>query len=164
MNISRYLMPVTLLCLSAASSAQRLIVLDDQGGRPFALHGKTNREGISTTPPRGISFKQSFPVRTAQLSPGELVTTPVPSHKGQWPVFVIGNDAFSLGWIEVNKNYLVELGAKGFVVSVASEAEWLELKDWLAPLDVKAVPGDAFHEVFGITHYPFLLKNGEALQ
>lgn len=128
------------------------------------LNGKHQRAGLRATPPEGVRFSVAYPIRTTRLSPGQVATTPVPLHQGQQPLFVIGNDELSLDWIDINKPYLLEIGARGFVVSVGSEREWNQLRKWLAPLDVKAVTGDAFSEVFGLTHYPFLLLNGEALQ
>lgn len=155
---------MTLMGFTHTASSAPLVVLDDQGGRPFMLNGKHQRAGLRATPPRDIRFSVGFPVRTAHLSPGQMLTTPVPLHKGQQPLFVIGNDDLSLDWVEANKPYLLEIGARGFVVSVENEQDWVQLQEWLAPLDVKAVTGDAFNEVFGLTHYPFLLLNGEALQ
>jgi len=128
------------------------------------LNGKHQRAGLRTEPPKEARFSVAYPVRTTRLSPGPMTTTPVPLHQGQQPLFVIGNDDLSLDWIEANKSYLLEIGARGFVVSVDTEQDWHQLREWLAPLDVKAVTGDAFNEVFGLTHYPFLLLNGEALQ
>jgi integrating conjugative element protein (TIGR03765 family) len=162
-SLSLAMSVMTLVLAHPALSAQ-LVVLDDQGGRPFMLNGKHQRAGLRATPPRDIRFSIDFPVRTTRLSPGQMATTPTPLHQGQQPLFVIGNDDVSLDWIEVNKPYLLEIGARGFVVSVDTEQDWHQLREWLAPLDVKAVTGDAFHEVFGLTHYPFLLLNGEALQ
>jgi integrating conjugative element protein (TIGR03765 family) len=97
-----------------------------------------------------------WPIHSAQLRLGQPYELPM-RHLAA-PFFVIGMDAVSLHWLAQNIDRLQ--GAVGIVVESTDAAQFDQLKREVAALGVtlEAMPGDSLVKLYGITHYPVLLK------
>ncbi len=77
-------------------------------------------------------------------------------------LFVIGDDKYSLKWLEFNKAELIRFGAVGILTQVKSMARFQELIKQVKPLSLMPVSGDFIKEEFGVNNYPVLItKQGE---
>lgn len=157
---------VSALCLSVFCNAEP-IVIKDYGGR---VSGVPDIELIKRTTTvnaqrPSVGVLKNFPVRS-ELSPGYLDTpitlqTPQPMAE---PFFIIGDDEFSRDWIKKNKAYLVEINAQGLATNIDSEAVLKELKAWVHPLDIIAIPIDDIAQALNINVYPVLITGKEIAQ
>ncbi len=155
----------------ALELGEELTVLADKGGTATSTYYRsgtkpTTDKGSKAAVQAGKYMTNIFPVRTASMSPGrvgpdEMPEVP-PSYVMTNPVFIIGDDALSLDWLQRNRTFLEEQSAVGLVVNVET-AERMNAIRKLAGQGIKISisPGDGLSEALGIKHYPFYLgKDG----
>ncbi|EEQ6501932.1 integrating conjugative element protein [Escherichia coli] len=153
-----YVLSLLLFCTTAGAE---LKVIADLGGRdasPFF-------EAINRQPPvpasvvPSPSFPQGeaamLPVSTPEMSPGEVVARRL-QLPGIGALFLVGDDAHSRTWLQMNAAVLRERKAAGMVVNVADESSLRVLRE-LAP-GVVMVPasGSVLARRLQISHYPVL--------
>ena len=97
-----------------------------------------------------------WPIHSAQLRVGEPYELPM-QHLAA-PFFVIGMDPISLRWLEQQIEHLH--GAVGIVVESTDRGRFDALKREVAARGVtlEAMPGDSLVKLYGLTHYPVLLR------
>lgn len=107
----------------------------------------------------GLSSIEVFPVRSTKAGPGRL---PAPTRAklqggpGQ-PICVIGDDALSQEWLQINLAVLKRIGASCIVASVRSAADFTRLKFLAGDLLLMPAPFDDLSNVTGITVWPVLI-------
>jgi len=79
------------------------------------------------------------------------------------PLFVIGDDAKSIHWAKLNKNYLKKIDAIGIITNVQSRARTEEVEKKLG-IKLIATNLKGLDKIVGTTHYPFLIKDGWIFQ
>ena len=104
------------------------------------------------------------PVSIEQFLPIESRTLTVGSHAPEeratgvvQPFFIVGCDAASLEWVEVNRARLLDLNAFGLVVDAPDVAAYERLEQAADGLVIRPVVGDLIAEHLGITRYPALV-------
>ena len=171
MNPVRFIPLLAFFLAAPSSSAAPLAsrpptVIHDAGGVPLAPYfepfaddaGEGAREPVPRTPAQPQP-PQLFPVVSTRAGPGRLLQNPMPSKlpggPGQ-PVFIVGDDAVSLDWLQRNADALRRMGARGIVASVGTPEDFLRLR---ASVDLHMVPvsADALLEVVGIHVWPVLI-------
>ena len=138
-------------------------VIHDAGGvplapyfEPFADEGAP--EPVSQPPAQPLP-PQLFPVVSARGGPGRLLQNPMPSKlpggPGQ-PIFIVGDDAASVDWLQRNADALHRMGAQGIVASVRTPEDFLRLRG-LVDLRMTPMSSDALLEAAGIHVWPVLI-------
>lgn len=78
--------------------------------------------------------------------------------------FIIGFDQQSVEWLEANRQYLLELNARGLVTNVKSEHELEKLRVFGGKLPLDAIPVDSIAAVFDLEFYPVLITKEDVTQ
>ncbi|EMW0342817.1 integrating conjugative element protein [Escherichia coli] len=156
-----YVLSLLLFCTTVGAE---LKVIADLGGRdasPFF-------EAINRQPPvpASVVLSPSFPqgeaamlpVSTPEMSPGEVVARRL-QLPGIGALFLVGDDAHSRTWLQMNAAVLRERKAAGMIVNVADESSLRVLRE-LAP-GVVMVPasGSVLARRLQISHYPVLITD-----
>jgi len=154
-----------LVIMSQTLSAGSLTVLIDRGGvsADSVLRDYRLPEGLTTqTAPLPESVELTRVYQKSNLTPGPVTPVKISQNLG-WSFFVIGDDDFSLQWLEDNVDRLNEIDAIGFALNIKSKDSLKRIGDYLGkPLLVADVDDLASH--FGVKHYPFLIHNNEVMQ
>lgn len=174
MNIlpRRLILPAALLTTGAVLAApgnSPLVVVRDVGGasavpyyEPLSVQSPAAGPTLSgaASPPvptdAHANALDPFPVHSLRLSPGPVVprSLDVP---GLSPIFLVGDDVLSRGWLTEHAQKLRALHAVGFVVEVASRDAFESLERLAAGLTLSPVSGDELAERLKIEHYPVLV-------
>lgn len=122
---------------------------------------ETPDNSIALTPEQVASLKPSpveasqFPV-TSPLTAGSVATSEVNLPQLTQPLFVIGDNAFSIQWLKKNSTELKTLHAIGLITNVDSEQRYKTIEQetgWtLLPVSL-----DDIQSLVPVTHLPFLL-------
>ncbi|MBO9333119.1 integrating conjugative element protein [Achromobacter pulmonis] len=151
----------------AQAQSQPLIVVEDRGGASALPYYEALdlQPRADQTPPRieiplppagRASEADMLPVRSAQLSPGEVPRRVIQA-PGLTPFFLIGDDPRSRAWLRQRASALRELGALGLVVNVESADALAALRGLADGLTLAPVSGDDLAGRLGLRHYPVLI-------
>ncbi|WP_248916004.1 integrating conjugative element protein [Pseudomonas moorei] len=156
--LSFYLLPC--LALPAVCIASPLIEVEDRGGSsalPYYqdLVPEPNVQQ-ATQQNIGVRGTGAFPVRSTQLTPGE-VQGRVINAPGLQPMFVVGDDEFSMTWLLQRREQLQQIQAVGVVVNVVNAERLAEVRRWANGIEMVPSPADDLAERLGIRHYPLLI-------
>lgn len=79
------------------------------------------------------------------------------------PIFVIGNDRYSIHWGKTNSQYLKKIHAIGIITNIDSENEKKQIEN---KIGISLIPSnlDGLEKIINTTHYPFLIENGVVYQ
>ena len=161
--MSRLVLSVLLFGLVTDIAMAEPIVLADFGGKPLPWTQDLHAESLPPIPLKHIQFAPAYPIRTVGTRPGP-VHKKVLTTNAAMPIFVVGYDSQSFAWLHHNKQHLLDTGAHGFVVNVATSQQFARLQEYAAPITLSPVTGDDFHQHLGLTHYPFLIIGNEVMQ
>ena len=153
--------------LPAFAEERDLIVVDDLGGAsalPYysALNlqpRNTPRSLVDPLPVRTpapvarYSEADLLPVRSTRLTPG-LVEYRAINVPGLTPLFLIGDDDRSRGWLRERLPELLALRAIGLVVNVSSADALASLRELAPGLILAPTSGDDLGARLGLHHYP----------
>ncbi|WP_016969203.1 integrating conjugative element protein [Pseudomonas tolaasii] len=160
--MNRLLSLILLLCLASPMvvHASSLIVVEDRGGvsaLPYYQDLAPEPNAQSTQPENiGVRGQGSFPVRSDQLTPGQ-VQGRVINAPGLQPLFLVGDDESSRTWLSQRREQLQQLHAVGLVVNVASAERFAEVQRWAGDLQIVPAPSNELAQRLGIKHYPLLI-------
>lgn len=157
------LLSLMLLLCSASpivAYASSLIVVEDRGGvsaLPYYQDLVPEPTGQSAPLENiGVFGQGSFPVRSDQLTPGELQGRVI-NAPGLQPLFLVGDDELSRSWLSQRRDQLQQLHAVGIVVNVASAERFAEVQRWADGLQMVPAPSNDLAQRLGIKHYPLLI-------
>ena len=153
--------------VSIHAGAELTVIYDSGDTQPLAPYlevfesaDPVPRQSPTITLPRlGAADPEAWlPIQSTGLTPGAV--QPRAIHRPfSRPVFLIGADAYSLQWLQANRDRLQEVGAVGMLV----QADTLEdlrtvaqLADGLAILPASATD---IARALGIKHYPVLITS-----
>lgn len=148
------------LALPAVCIASPLIVVEDRGGSSALPYYQdlvpAPNEQQATQQNIGVRGTGAFPVRSTQLTPGEeqgrVINAP-----GLQPMFVVGDDEFSMTWLLQRHEQLQQMQAVGVVVNVANAERLAEVRRWAAGIEMVPTPADDLAGRLGLRHYPLLI-------
>ena len=112
----------------------------------------------SSTPsrPSAIDIELFLPVHTAAMTVGAFEAQRRPTGVSQ-PFFLVGCDAYSLAWIEKNRDRLRQLQAFGLVVEAPDAQAYRRLTALAEGLLIRPVAGNAIAKYLRIDKYPALI-------
>ena len=151
-----------LLCLTSpiVANSSSLIVVEDRGGvsaLPYYQDLAPEPTEQSASPANfGVRGQGAFPVRSDQLTPGELQGRVI-NAPGLQPMFLVGDDELSRNWLSQRRDQLQQLHAVGIVVNVASAERFAEVQRWAGDLQMVPAPSNDLAQRLGIKHYPSLI-------
>ena len=104
-----------------------------------------------------LAAAMPFPVRSANLHPGdeEGVQYHVPGLER--PLFLVGDEPTSRRWLRRHRKKLHAMNALGLLIAVESRARFRQLQAIAPELHLVPVSADALAEQFFISSYPSLL-------
>lgn len=110
-----------------------------------------------TINPLYVSEQNEFTEREIQKRPLENM------HFNTLPLFIIGNDKYSLEWAITNAAYLQSIHALGIITHVKSsdDVKMMEVKTRLPLLPANI---NGLSKLIGTTHYPVLIYKNWVLQ
>lgn len=170
----RSLAAVAVLCTIhsalAGSASASLIVVRDLGGVPAApyyeaisLQASGNGPiAASPTPPRQLASSthdpepQFLPVRSTRMTPGNVAPRLL-NMPGLQPLFLVGDDERSRGWLARRIDDLRRLHAVGFVVEVQSIDALNSLRRQAQGVTLSPASGDDLAQRLKLDHYPVLI-------
>ncbi|MBC3248234.1 integrating conjugative element protein [Pseudomonas lurida] len=160
--MKRILSLMLLLCSISpivANASSLIVVKDRRGVSALPYYQDLVPEPTGQSAPLeniGVRGQGSFPVRSDQLSPGELQGRVI-NAPGLQPLFLIGDDAMSKAWLSQRRDQLQQLNAIGIVVNVASAERFAEVQRWAGGLQMVPAPSNDLAQRLGIKHYPLLI-------
>ena len=143
--------------------AMPLTVIHDAGGVSIAPAPRREASPaprpVSPGPAAVTRAAVSFPVVSTRAGPGRLLQNPMPARlpagPGQ-PIFIVGDDAPTLEWLQRNLQALHDMGARGIVAAVRAPAD-LERLRTATSLPMVPMPADDLLEAAGILVWPVLI-------
>jgi len=141
---------LTCLALPNVCMASPLIVVEDRGGASAMPYYQDlvsePSEQQATQQNIGVRGTGAFPVRSTQLTPGEVQGRMI-NAPGLQPMFVLGDDELSRTWLLQRR----------VVVNVANAERFAEVRRWAADLEMVPSPANDLAGRLGIRHYPLLI-------
>lgn len=144
-------------------------VIEDRGGHPIDNylpgHDKDDAKAKANFEKRRSTklVNAHFPVVTNSMSVGKVGVDEARDIKYQVamrPMFIIGYDPVSIGWLKTNKDLLADKKAIGLVVNVESKEQMDVLQKLVGDeVMMQPTPGDRLSEHLKIKHYPFYMDN-----
>jgi integrating conjugative element protein (TIGR03765 family) len=106
-----------------------------------------------------------FPLRTTAMTVGALPANSKVAHAPTRPLCVIGDDPTSQRWLAARLKWLHKNAASCVVVSAASVASFVALRDAAQGLEMAPALADGVAKQTGLRTYPFVITvTGEVLQ
>lgn len=137
-----------------------LIVVEDRGGvsaLPYYQDLAPEPDTHATQPEDiGVRGVGSFPVRSDQLTPGQIQGRVI-NAPGLQPLFLVGDDESSRVWLSQRLEQLQHLNAVGLVVNVVNAERFAEVQRWGSGLQMVPAPSNDLAQRLGIKHYPLLI-------
>ena len=121
----------------------------ESGAAPAAPHP----EGTERAP---ADYAAMLPVASVRLSPGRVARRRL-DVPGIPPLFLVGDDALSLAWLQQSAEALRTMQAVGLAVKVQDIAGLARLRAAAPGLSIMPVSGDDLALRLRIEHYPVLI-------
>lgn len=154
----------------SAATAEPIVIKDYGNTRPTGIPSQRDVERLAKemgVPKREIKQFEPyvFPITSDRMQLGELKAPIKHGRDGVIPFFVIGADEQSAGWIERNKQYLIDTKIhRGLVTNVASARDYQRIVEAAKPLMLYALSADDIADIFGINVYPIVITRQEIQQ
>ena len=87
--------------------------------------------------------------------PGTTITKDIPALPR--PLFIIGNDKFSMQWFNANRAELERFQAAGIMTKVDSRQEFEAMQQAVSPLPLMPMSADALAAEVGVPGYPIMI-------
>lgn len=112
------------------------------------------------------SVPQVFPIDPQYIKPVTLPGTQIKKSLPNLPqpMFIIGNDPYSIRWFEANKSVLVQYRAMGILTRATNQTEWEVLRRKVAPLQLVPMNADVLSDQLGAPGYPVMITRGGFFQ
>lgn len=156
--------------LALSVLAEPIVIKDYGNTRPTGIPTQDDIERLAKemgVPPREIRTFQPyvFPIMSEHMKLGQLKEAVKHGKIGVIPFFVIGADEQSKGWVERNKQHLLDTGInRGLVTNVANTREYQRIVEAAKPLQLYALNADDVAEIFGVNVYPIVITRQEIQQ
>lgn len=142
--------------MQAAKAFQQRVILQCEAMRQLSKKSLVNK--IDAIKPKQAILVNIFPIRSDQLSPGDVAWRRIHVALPQ-PIFLVGDDVRSKAWLLRDQLFLDKIHAVGFVVNIASSKAFQNLQDRFPHLKLVPMPGNMVHEWLHIQHYPVLITD-----
>lgn len=108
--------------------------------------------------PRNSPQTFSFPIKSNELTVGNIKPQKKTLAYLKQPVFLIGSDKRSEHWLISHKDQLLSLNAMGILVEVESMDELERIATIAEGLRLLPVSADSIAKQLGLKHYPVLIS------
>lgn len=153
------------LILAAAPAHAELAVIHDSGrtrpitdylDRPEPIHPNETPASLPSPTER---LGQVLPIRTPEMTPGEVAPTTVSLPYLSRPLFLIGSDDFSKRWLAQYRDRLRKLQAVGMVIQAGSVADLEHVRTLAGDLKILPASGSELARHLNLSHYPVLISS-----
>ncbi|MGJ0624642.1 integrating conjugative element protein [Xenorhabdus bovienii] len=159
---------IGLLWINACQA--ELNVIADLGGRdasPFyeSIYAQPDEPSmlLQNFSPEQASEAAMLPVKTPELTPGEVVSRPL-QLPGIGALFLIGDDPDSRQWLSQHAARLAQLHAVGLVVNVSEMASLQSLRTLAPDILLSPASGSELARRLQLHHYPVLITENALTQ
>lgn len=125
-----------------------------------AFFTQENESSIDPVAGGSTALPVAFPVRTGAMRPGHL-PSPLRMPAARWlatPMFLLGDDPLSRGWLAANRQRLQRAGASGLVVNVETLEAFRGLRATAPELPMAMGCADDFARQAGLSIYPLYVS------
>jgi integrating conjugative element protein (TIGR03765 family) len=116
----------------------------------------SNTNKIKLQNPKEAS-KIYYHISSKELTPGSVEKRTINLPDLPKPIFIIGDDDFSMQWLDKYADALRKAGAIGFIVQLKDFDTYKSIKDKYR-LNLFPKNGDALAKKFQVKHYPVLIS------
>lgn len=141
-----------LIFLSPMSNAKKLILLYDTGNSTVFNKGLDSKIRIEMPDPISV-MDSRFPVESKLWELAEFQSIHINFPEMQSPVFLVGCDDISLGWIEHRRELFEKNRALGFVINCPNADDYNNFKANIYPIVVQ--PGNMDKLATHLKHYQY---------
>lgn len=157
--VLQYLFCVFLITMNPLQ-ASKLTVIHDTGNT-FPIYAKENQahldqQQIETRLSQPIP--STYPINTPSLQVGVVPRRKLNLPWMAQPIFLIGTDERSKGWLRERHAQLVDLHATGMIIQANSESEIIEMRQIAKGLPLQVVSAESLVDQLQLTHYPVLIS------
>ena len=153
----------SLLCLllcSGAHAREPLTVIYDSGDtlplEPYLPKRAPQEKTTTRDAKRQLPF--NLPITTPSMKPGKVTVTPKALRYLQRPLFLVGADQISRGWLIEKREQLIRIGAVGLLVEAKDRQEIEAVLAIVEGLRLVPASAEGFATKLGLSHYPILLS------
>ena len=153
----------SLLCLllcSGAHAREPLTVIYDSGDtlplEPYLPKRAPQEKTTTRDAKRQLPF--NLPITTPSMKPGKVTVTPKELRYLQRPLFLVGADQISRGWLIEKREQLIRIGAVGLLVEAKDRQEIEAVLAIAEGLRLVPASAEGFATKLGLSHYPILLS------
>ncbi len=104
-------------------------------------------------------YSALFPVATPELTLGAVASRRAELPQVTVPLFLIGCDRTSVGWLKSREEFLVRFNSTGFVIECESLGLFRQLSALFPDLTLVPVHGQQLAEAFQLSNYPVVVTN-----
>lgn len=116
-------------------------------------------DATSAPSPPTAFITQLLPIRTPELTPGQVIARPHARPALTRPLFLIGSDAASLAWLQRHRQRLLQVQAIGMLVQAESSADLARVARSAAGLSIMPASASTVAQSLGLSHYPVLISS-----
>lgn len=165
MKQKRLLMVGLLFCFSA--NAQLMVVNTDGPTVPSApylkeIHYPSRGDALKRLQMnkalfngKRIQIKEVIYPATSDLTPGKIKSHPLGTQNVERPIFVMGDDPFSVTWAKRNRRALKKSGALGIITNVKNQARVKAIENEIG-LTLLPAQLSGLSDYVPVKHTPFL--------
>ncbi len=112
-----------------------------------------NKAQFDQSKPQSVE-SMLYPAKSS-LTPGKLVSHPLATPHLTRPIFVMGDDKFSIEWAKEHAAQLKQMGAIGIITNVGSGSRTIKIE---REIGLTLIPAslEGIEKYVQVTHYPFL--------
>lgn len=149
-----------LFCSSVHAGEVPQTIYDSGETLPIARYYEHLAPADGTPPPAPpVSLMNDLlPIRTPELSPGDVAARPLQRPALTRPLFLIGSDARSLAWLTRHRARLLSLQAVGMLVQAENRDDLARVARAASGVPIMPAPATTVAHAFGLTHYPVLIS------
>ncbi len=105
-----------------------------------------------------------YPVTSTAWSRGKIASHKVNYPQISKPFFLIGTDKFSVRWVQLNKQELINRGAIGFLIKVQTPEEYANIQAQFPEFSIQPLDGNQMANALNINKYPVFISATEVIQ
>lgn len=99
-----------------------------------------------------------FPIETPLMSPGKVEARQIDLSQLPQPLFIVGSDELSKGWLRQHIAQLKQIKAIGFLVQAQNENDFETIKSIADGLAIIPLSGNQLAAQWHINNYPVLIS------
>jgi integrating conjugative element protein (TIGR03765 family) len=122
------------------------------------VDGRSMQKKANDNSPQHIDYVRLLTVKKSDLTLGVIQKHTLNMTCIPQPIFVVGDDSYSIAWAKKNSLKLRRINALGLIINVKNYKRVKDIES-VTNLSLNPVKIAGLHRIFPVSHYPFLLVN-----